>query len=741
MRHRSAALCLPALFCLAAPALGAPLGSAKPGATQQAGTQGATSDMTVLDTPRSAAALVATRVGQSVRVALPGARGQEILDLERINPIAPGAHIVAVDETGAESPIDLSNLVLLRGSIAGDPDSLVFVSVADDRVNGFVRAQDGLRVISSGEGGFDGPIAVEYTTDLNLGDGTPFCSVDTQDPSYYPDHSIDSIEPTDHSDATQRGGAPCRVARIAVDSDYEFTQIFGGDTTASASYALTLMAASSSVYERDLNVRFIVPYLRVFSANVDPYFGSSGTGNFLDEMRDHWNVSKRHVPRETVHGLSGRSLGGGVAYVNALCSGEYAHGVSANMNGSFPMPVQDNSHSNWDLMVVSHELGHNFGTGHTHDQNSYNPVIDGCGNGDCALALDSTIMSYCHLCSGGMSNMDMRFHPRVQTRIHNFLNSVACDLTTGSEVAAINDVFTVHEGETAPLDVLSNDAAASCSHQPVAIVAHDTTTIQGGTVALETGAAGQKLVYTPAPGFSGVDSFSYTTGAGSAAVTVLVEPLRQAWLGETVSGLDASYYALSSPSSMPDYDSMTPFAVEVVQDINFVSTSGDFAGSGLADNVGAVFEGFVDVPEDGWYQLSIESDDGSMLYIDNELLVNNDGLHGMEDRWGYIPLAAGRHALRAEFFEAGGGAGVIVRFLNRDIPRQVIPWALLSRRSPDSCPADLVAPFGTLNFFDVTAFMGLWQDGAPQADLAAPFGTHNFFDLSAYIDQFAAGCP
>ncbi len=59
----------------------------------------------------------------------------------------------------------------------------------------------------------------------------------------------------------------------------------------------------------------------------------------------------------------------------------------------------------------------------------------------------------------------------------------------------------------------------------------------------------------------------------------------------------------------------------------------------------------------------------------------------------------------------------------------------------NACVADLAAPFGTLNFFDISAYIGLFNAGDPAADLAEPFGTINFFDISAYIAAFNAGCP
>ncbi len=61
--------------------------------------------------------------------------------------------------------------------------------------------------------------------------------------------------------------------------------------------------------------------------------------------------------------------------------------------------------------------------------------------------------------------------------------------------------------------------------------------------------------------------------------------------------------------------------------------------------------------------------------------------------------------------------------------------------APDTCAADLAEPFGVLNFFDIAAYIGLFNAGDAAADFAEPFGTVNFFDIAEYISQFNAGCP
>ncbi len=56
------------------------------------------------------------------------------------------------------------------------------------------------------------------------------------------------------------------------------------------------------------------------------------------------------------------------------------------------------------------------------------------------------------------------------------------------------------------------------------------------------------------------------------------------------------------------------------------------------------------------------------------------------------------------------------------------------------CPADLTGN-GTLDFFDISAFIAAYNAGDASADLAAPFGSLNFFDVAEYIALFNAGCP
>jgi glucose/arabinose dehydrogenase len=83
--------------------------------------------------------------------------------------------------------------------------------------------------------------------------------------------------------------------------------------------------------------------------------------------------------------------------------------------------------------------------------------------------------------------------------------------------------------------------------------------------------------------------------------------------------------------------------------------------------------GFLDVSTPGRYRLSLFSKDGSRLWLDGALVVNNGGIHGLQRRVRTVTLAAGLHPLRVEFFANTGISGLILSWSGPGISRQAIP--------------------------------------------------------------------
>jgi S1-C subfamily serine protease len=74
------------------------------------------------------------------------------------------------------------------------------------------------------------------------------------------------------------------------------------------------------------------------------------------------------------------------------------------------------------------------------------------------------------------------------------------------------------------------------------------------------------------------------------------------------------------------------------------------------DDYALELEGYMEIPETGVWSLAIGSDDGGRLFVDGELVADNDGPHPMQSAGGKRRLEKGLHPVRIEFFEATGDA-------------------------------------------------------------------------------------
>jgi hypothetical protein len=83
----------------------------------------------------------------------------------------------------------------------------------------------------------------------------------------------------------------------------------------------------------------------------------------------------------------------------------------------------------------------------------------------------------------------------------------------------------------------------------------------------------------------------------------------------------------------------------------------DWSGGafGIEDRFVAQALGNITVPATGSYAFRLSSDDGSRLSIDDAVVINHDGLHGVTAKDGTVDLGAGIHSLRIDYFERDGG--------------------------------------------------------------------------------------
>jgi hypothetical protein len=87
----------------------------------------------------------------------------------------------------------------------------------------------------------------------------------------------------------------------------------------------------------------------------------------------------------------------------------------------------------------------------------------------------------------------------------------------------------------------------------------------------------------------------------------------------------------------------------------------------------------LDIPRDGAYTFRLTSDDGSRLFVDEELVIDHDGLHGPDPKDGTAQLSAGYHSLRIDHFERTGGQQLTLAWRPPDAADfAVVPNSVLS---------------------------------------------------------------
>ncbi len=255
---------------------------------------------------------------------------------------------------------------------------------------------------------------------------------DTQDYIMYDKAAV--LNPPTHdchtdSEAHYIGNAEEKVVydenncvNMYIEVDYDIYNDFGS-ISATSSYITGAFNQVSTLYANE-SIDFNLSELVIWDT-VDPYTGPSTVAylnQFQDEINGNYNGDLAH--------LIGYNGGGGVAYVDVLCNSYYGIGYSAITSSYSTVPTYS-----WTIEVLTHEIGHNLGSKHTHAcaWNGNNTAIDGCGPAagysegcDAALPAAGTIMSYCHLVGGVGIDFNLGFGPQPGDKIRDEVYNASC---------------------------------------------------------------------------------------------------------------------------------------------------------------------------------------------------------------------------------------------------------------------------------------------------------------------------
>lgn len=137
---------------------------------------------------------------------------------------------------------------------------------------------------------------------------------------------------------------------------------------------------------------------------------------------------------------------------------------------------------------------------------------------------------------------------------------------------------------------------------------------------------------------------------------------REAMTFGRTDGIAVQYFNLPNglgSLSAVDFDA-TPDAVDVVSTIRQDAGLGAFWDGGQTDKFAARYQGQFEAAEPGLYTFYLGSDDGSQLFIDGQLIINNDGNKPVTELSASVQLSRGTHDIDVRYYENGGLAEVFL---------------------------------------------------------------------------------
>lgn len=324
------------------------------------------------------------------------------LDLVRVDLLSEGFQLMTTDNNGPVSFEDQA--VYYRGVVRGSESaSLASISIFPDQLIGSFSSGAGNIVIQPN---YEAPGQLILYNDLDITEDVPF------------ECYSDQLEQF-HSKTSPRGPQSAGgCVKVYIECDYALYVNKGG-ISATASWITAVFNNVATLYANE-SIPTAISEIFIWTTE-DGYSKTSSITalNQFKTKRPTFNGDIAHLAA-----LGGNNIGG-VAWLDVLCTSyRYAYSNISSTYKSVPT-------YSWTVEVMTHEMGHNLGSNHTHWCGWPGGPIDNCytPEGGCSAGHPpqngGTIMSYCHLTTYGI-NFSNGFGPLPGDKIRSEVSGATC---------------------------------------------------------------------------------------------------------------------------------------------------------------------------------------------------------------------------------------------------------------------------------------------------------------------------
>ncbi|MFK7784331.1 MAG: M12 family metallo-peptidase [Crocinitomicaceae bacterium] len=375
-----------------------------------------------------------------IKLSIRNELGREFeLTLVKYDIFSVGHETGYCDSTGYHSE-EIEEGLFYRGVIESEEKSWATLSVSEFGIQGLLALSDGNWILGQLKNHDD----YVFYNDKDLSESSAFlCGVDGADSQVSLGSRI----------VHEKSLCPIDVFWVP---DYDFFVLAGYNVSQALYNMFAIFNSMSALYQQE-GISVLMGEAFIFTSP-DGYSEVNSSDAFFDFGIDiHATASfDEDLAMLIALNTNGNSLSYGI--LDALCSnftpyqyveaGRYAY--SRIDNYSYALPTYS-----WTVSVVTHEMGHNLGSRHTHWCGWPGGAIDDCApvepgpsGGSCPPgpfpANGGTIMSYCHNVLGSINFYNgFGFYPN-QAIISNLNDASWCICNVGLTEFALDDMFTIY---------------------------------------------------------------------------------------------------------------------------------------------------------------------------------------------------------------------------------------------------------------------------------------------------------